>query len=238
MIRGPPRSTLFPYTTLFRSSRAHRRRFKLHAARAPHEIELELDQLGSAMRILLCPHAGEAVAKAPRERAHGLPFQAVDRIAGGMRLRDRVAGELFPPVVVMALGAGEIELSLAAMEKCFASIDEGLDRLNLNRHPPRLARDVRAQREQIAALVGELRRLVAHLLLEAHELAVDQRRVAYSHATHALACVAVAARAAELAPQRLAVEQPQHRGPGDLVVLHGAGLAAHELIAGTALRQG
>src|SRR3712207_8704246 len=34
MIRRPPRSTLFPYTTLFRSPGA---RLALHAERAPHE---------------------------------------------------------------------------------------------------------------------------------------------------------------------------------------------------------
>src|SRR2546425_1300668 len=36
MIRRPPRSTLFPYTTLFRSSRVHRRRRQLGGrGRAP-----------------------------------------------------------------------------------------------------------------------------------------------------------------------------------------------------------
>src|SRR3712207_8303709 len=34
MIRRPPRSTLFPYTTLFRS-RAHRGRLRVHRAAAP-----------------------------------------------------------------------------------------------------------------------------------------------------------------------------------------------------------
>ena len=56
-------------------------------------------------------------------------------------------------------------------------------------------------------------------------------------------CVAVAVGAglvglAGLAlPQRLAVEHPQHAGIGGVVVLHGAGLAAHELVAGLALGQ-
>src|SRR2546425_9478699 len=35
MIRRPPRSTLFPYTTLFRS---HRLEDRLHARRAPHDV--------------------------------------------------------------------------------------------------------------------------------------------------------------------------------------------------------
>src|SRR5256885_3698821 len=41
MIRRPPRSTLFPYTTLFRSSRAYPRRAKrggVARATAPHHI--------------------------------------------------------------------------------------------------------------------------------------------------------------------------------------------------------
>src|SRR3712207_9571073 len=35
MIRRPPRSTLFPYTTLFRSARARPRRARLHARPRP-----------------------------------------------------------------------------------------------------------------------------------------------------------------------------------------------------------
>src|SRR2546430_10347040 len=37
MIRRPPRSTLFPYTTLFRSPFAHYGEEALHAAMAPYE---------------------------------------------------------------------------------------------------------------------------------------------------------------------------------------------------------
>ena len=36
-------------------------------------------------------------------------------------------------------------------------------------------------------------------------------------------------------PQRLAVEHPQHAGIGGVVVLHRAGLARHEVVAGVAL---
>src|SRR3712207_8101389 len=35
MIRGPPRSTLFPYTTLFRSAAEHRHRVRTGDAAAP-----------------------------------------------------------------------------------------------------------------------------------------------------------------------------------------------------------
>src|SRR5256885_6101327 len=39
MIRRPPRSTLFPYTTLFRSSRATRPRERRAAANATHTLD-------------------------------------------------------------------------------------------------------------------------------------------------------------------------------------------------------
>src|SRR3712207_6994779 len=39
MIRRPPRSTLFPYTTLFRSSGATQERHVVHAGQLPHEVE-------------------------------------------------------------------------------------------------------------------------------------------------------------------------------------------------------
>src|SRR5258708_31504545 len=61
MIRRPPRSTLFPYTTLFRSSRRDRR----SVPRAP----------GGAGRH---PHLGHSVALAPRADE---PGRARDRAA-------------------------------------------------------------------------------------------------------------------------------------------------------------
>src|SRR2546427_9061477 len=45
MIRRPPRSTLFPYTTLFRS--AERRRERARVA-APHAVEPPVDPAGEA----------------------------------------------------------------------------------------------------------------------------------------------------------------------------------------------
>src|SRR3712207_7874929 len=38
MIRRPPRSTLFPYTTLFRSDRGGEKRLLPHAARETHDL--------------------------------------------------------------------------------------------------------------------------------------------------------------------------------------------------------
>src|SRR3712207_8079950 len=64
IIRRPPRSTLFPYTTLFRSARPVRAR--LHAARlrrapAPHEVG---QQRGGAPAAAL----GARGLRAPRDR--------------------------------------------------------------------------------------------------------------------------------------------------------------------------
>src|SRR5260221_6138062 len=53
MIRRPPRSTLFPYTTLFRSSVVHAHRYlDLHLAEWRHQnlphVAFEVDQVGGA----------------------------------------------------------------------------------------------------------------------------------------------------------------------------------------------
>jgi hypothetical protein len=60
--------------------------------------------------------AEEAVAQPPLDRSEALPFEAVDRVSGGMRLGNHAAGEVLAPVVVVAPGAGEVELALAAVE--------------------------------------------------------------------------------------------------------------------------
>src|SRR3712207_8609155 len=50
MIRRPPRSTLFPYTTLFRSFRAHRRRGPLTQDDLERAVALELLEMGRLSR--------------------------------------------------------------------------------------------------------------------------------------------------------------------------------------------
>src|SRR5258708_26047718 len=50
MIRRPPRSTLFPYTTLFRSGRRHRRRSARHRTRGAHRW-CALRRLGAGVRL-------------------------------------------------------------------------------------------------------------------------------------------------------------------------------------------
>src|SRR5690348_18144664 len=53
MIRPPPRSTLFPYTTLFRSHRRDRRELREgHAARPHHRAPLALGRLQRGRRHL------------------------------------------------------------------------------------------------------------------------------------------------------------------------------------------
>src|SRR6185503_21079018 len=111
---------------------------------------------------------------------------------------------------VVALRAGEVELALPAVEELISSIDRragSIGNLHLDRHAAGLFRHESRERQQVAALVAELRRLVAHLLLERGELAIDHRRIARGDALHADGSVLVAALAAELAPQRFAVEQ-------------------------------
>src|SRR5262249_58422761 len=89
-----------------------------------HQVKLEVYILGRTQSIGLDPHPDDAVAQPPLQRAERLPFQAIERIAGRMRLRDRRAGELFLPVVVVTLRAGEIELAPAAMEDRPAGFEE------------------------------------------------------------------------------------------------------------------
>ena len=64
-----------------------------------------------------------AVAQPPLQRAERLPFQPVDRIAGRMRLRDRVPASSCPSCR-RGIGAGEIELALPLLEQIAAARDE------------------------------------------------------------------------------------------------------------------
>src|SRR5688572_32410364 len=71
MLPRPPRSTLFPYTTLFRSGRAPRGRTPAPASPARragtvHQVEVDGDQQGGAREE---PFARGAAAHGPRRRA-------------------------------------------------------------------------------------------------------------------------------------------------------------------------
>src|SRR5437899_3349379 len=120
-----------------------------------------------------------------------------------MGLRDGAACELSAPEVVVALGAGEIELALAAEEPFAAGFEErpgapvDSDRY---RQAARLPRDVSGEREQVLALVGERRRFLppdaagVDTLLEVHRSAACgiERRIARRDCLHAFSRIAVA----------------------------------------------
>ena len=72
--------------------RTNRRRLDGETAGAPHEIQFEVDLLSRAIGIGLGAHPNHAVAQSPLQRSQILPFQPVERIARGMRLRQRGAG--------------------------------------------------------------------------------------------------------------------------------------------------
>src|SRR5439155_8148251 len=70
VIRRPPRSTLFPYTTLFRSIGDHRGDKRLHVALAEKQVEMGTEQVDIA------PLGRE------RDAAQGLPDGGRIGIAG------------------------------------------------------------------------------------------------------------------------------------------------------------
>src|SRR5439155_7794263 len=155
-----------------------------------------------AVGVGLCAHTGETAAQAALEGAQALPLEAVEGISGRMGLRDGAAGELSAPVVVVALGAGEIELALAAMEGFSACIEKGfaarVDR-DIDRQAARLHRDIRGQREQLFALESERLRLLPRGAAEVDPLLQVHRaprrgvegRITRGDALHARARVAV-----------------------------------------------
>src|SRR5262249_29173151 len=99
------------------------------------------------VRIGLGTDAEQAVAQAAFERTQRLPFEAIDRIAGGMRLRDGDARELLAGIVVVADGAREIELTLPKLKEGRALLAE--------RHQSRIVR----RRDRLAVrLVGNVGR--------------------------------------------------------------------------------
>src|SRR5207245_9137018 len=121
------------------------RRFRSHPVRAPHQVELEVHEFGRAVGVGLRAHTGETAAQAALEGAQALPLEPVERISGRMGLSDGAAGELSAPVVVVALGAGEIELALTTEERFATGFEDRpgarVDR-NIDRQAARLPRHV------------------------------------------------------------------------------------------------
>src|SRR5437870_11988090 len=94
------------------------------------------------------------VSQPPLQRSKCLPFEPIERISGRMALRDRGAGKLLAPIVVVALRAGEIELALTLCEHDAAGFKKRPDvRVirNVDRHAARLLSDIGCKREQLLA---------------------------------------------------------------------------------------
>src|SRR5262245_61772958 len=128
------------------------------------------------------------------ERTHRLPLQAVDGVAGRVRFGDDAASEFLPGVVVVALGAGEVELALLLVEGLLAGLEVGsvfAGGLDLDWHAARLAADVGGQSQKFFALVRERRGLLLldaagiDALLEVDELAAMQGWIAGGDPLHA-----------------------------------------------------
>src|SRR2546425_8795023 len=76
MIRRPPRSTLFPYTTLFRSPSAVTRLLDLEVA--PYQIAATINGV-LAQRLVrrICPHCRERYRPDPRSEEHTSELQSL-----------------------------------------------------------------------------------------------------------------------------------------------------------------
>src|SRR5256886_10484772 len=91
MIRRPPRSTLFPYTTLFRSLRASDREGR-------HDVETEgggvivVDQQDDVRLLLRDPALGELITGEHRSPVRILRLAVVDRGADRRDMRGGDAG--------------------------------------------------------------------------------------------------------------------------------------------------
>src|SRR2546422_6878988 len=90
MIRRPPRSTLFPYTTLFRSESSRGRRATFSAQRSLS---------GVSAWLLACPHCGRQIGRATRlNSSHGYISYAV------FCLKKKTWFELFPHPLFLIIG--------------------------------------------------------------------------------------------------------------------------------------
>src|SRR2546429_8415314 len=79
MIRRPPRSTLFPYTTLFRSERAARRRAECEPD--PHVERREVRTAGGSRESHPARHESAGASQGPLEGPEQPAWPAADRIA-------------------------------------------------------------------------------------------------------------------------------------------------------------
>src|SRR2546430_5995913 len=79
MIRRPPRSTLFPYTTLFRSLSRLAVQRPLHRHRTRHRVILVLAPPNPSVAFLPNHHCGNVNIEALQDSAVRLPLSPPDR---------------------------------------------------------------------------------------------------------------------------------------------------------------
>src|SRR2546422_3955960 len=108
MIRRPPRSTLFPYTTLFRSTVP---RPRIRHAKRPLERDGHPQQIGALGDV---PGPGERSGKQLLRHEHGARYR-VGGIGAGAFLNDviRAVDDVMPGAAVPVVVAGEVEDPLA-----------------------------------------------------------------------------------------------------------------------------
>src|SRR5207248_9421944 len=91
LLRHPPRSTLFPYTTLFRSAVGYERRCGLaHAAFLPHRLRVYADRPAVARTAPATASARGAMSDRPSGAT-------VMRTAGGLPMRYSAPGDTAYP---------------------------------------------------------------------------------------------------------------------------------------------
>ena len=87
---------------------------------APHQVEADVTYITVAPRGDFGFHAGVAKTQSPLKRGNTLPIDTVERVAVGLALAQRVGIELLPIVLVVAIRAGQVHLTLACHEKTLA----------------------------------------------------------------------------------------------------------------------
>src|SRR2546425_9685450 len=98
MIRRPPRSTLFPYTTLFRSVLIAHGAQVASLARQPIQ-QLVLDAVG----VLVFVHQDVAETVGPRSEEHTSELQSLAYLVCRLLLEKKKSTALEPPTAIDAL---------------------------------------------------------------------------------------------------------------------------------------
>src|SRR3990167_1021216 len=119
MIRRPPRSTLFPYTTLFRSDQPLQRRVAL-ALRQADDFQVEGAEVEGQVEQLQRQQRGEVARQLPgqygRQLAAGDDMRGLQVVRGGVE--NLAAEALFAkPLVDHAAGLATVHPQVAQPEK-------------------------------------------------------------------------------------------------------------------------